>query len=700
MLHSVTFVFILPVSSMAWHGNQQRWVQARHSRGCMREIIAAASTAERVAVMPDDEFERACASHRTILALKKDAPNTFASPPADDTIFSEDIKLTNDLGLQVVQGRTAYLEAFNVVRQAISAPLVPIEVTKLIQCRFTPVESGVLVQWRVPIRIGSGSGGVTVELSGLSTYRLNSRGQLSDHALSDLRVNERRLPSSTLGAWLSLLQARGDVSSPASALLLLMDTMKAARLEQSTATQEAKDEAAAAAVATEAAAAAARGPLDAPIPGTDAWSAYERRHRVLVELSEGFERLLESEPPLGAYAQGVVLVAEGGEVLISTLAQYQQLLATLRNLHRALIASPLLAHSFTFDFERRNVGGMATGMGGMATGIAENEAEVRVAWRYALKGVGPLAGQQVTSLQATSAFRLGAAGDGSGSYEVVRHALIGLQLNGRPALPKTLLEQLRRVQSDSPELVRFLSSTLLAVSGTAFLPSAGGAFGSATGKARRAESVGGSGAVAGVGRSAVAGVGISSAGAVLTPATAPATFATGYVRLLKALHAQLPLLLSSPLELDEIAISTVEVRGMLREPLVQGRPALATTLKGLRSIASTMLAEGAMSAPPDGLEWRLEVEPSLGLLIRWSLSFEWGGAQSGRMAPRVAVPGKVEGEVLLGLDKEDARVREVWVRRIALNGKSVLPDRVSAWLAGKGSGSDLVDFIRSVLGGI
>jgi hypothetical protein len=160
------------------------------------------------------------------------------------------------------------------------------------------------------------------------------------------------------------------------------------------------------------------------------------------------------------------------------------------------------------------------------------------------------------------------------------------------------------------------------------------------------------------------------------------------------------LLLSEPLELDEIAISTVEVRGMLREPLVLGRPALAATLKGLRSIASTMLAEGAMSVPPDGLEWRLEVEPSLGLLIRWSLSFEWGGAQSGRMAPRVAVPGKVEGEVLLWLDKEDARVREVWVRRIALNGRSVLPDRVSAWLSGKGSGSDLVDFVRSVLGGI
>ena len=407
MLHSVTFVFILPVSSMAWTlaGGQKRWVQARHSRGCMREIIAAASTAERVAVLPDDEFERACASHRTILALKKDAPNTFASPPADDTIFSEDIKLTNDLGLQVVQGRTAYLEAFNVVRQAISAPLVPIEVTKLIQCRFTPVERGVLVQWRVPIRIGSGSGGVTVELSGLSTYRLNSRGQLSDHALSDLRVNERRLPSSTLGAWLSLLQARGDVSSPASALLLLMDTMKAARLEQSATTQEAKDAASAASVASASAASAARGPLDAPLPGTDAWSAYERRHRVLVELSKGFEILLESEPPLGAYAQGVVLVAEGGEVLISTLAQYQQLLATLRNLHRALIASPLLAHSFKFDFLKRNADDKAPG-------FSEDEAEVRVAWTYALKGVGPLEGQQVTSLQATSAFRLGGGARG------------------------------------------------------------------------------------------------------------------------------------------------------------------------------------------------------------------------------------------------------------------------------------------------
>ena len=112
-----------------------------------------------------------------------------------------------------------------------------------------------------------------------------------------------------------------------------------------------------------------------------------------------------------------------------------------------------------------------------------------------------------------------------------------------------------------------------------------------------------------------------------------------------------------------------------------------------------------MSVPAggDGLDWRIEVDESLGVVIRWSLSFEFGGAEKGRIAPRVAVPGKVEGEVLFGLAEEDARVREVWVRRLALNGQELLPKRLSDWIGRAASASsspaaDVVEFVRSVVG--
>ena len=111
--------------------------------------------------------------------------------------------------------------------------------------------------------------------------------------------------------------------------------------------------------------------------------------------------------------------------------------------------------------------------------------------------------------------------------------------------------------------------------------------------------------------------------------------------------------------------------------------------------------EGALSVPAsDGLEWRIEVDESLGVVIRWRLSFELGAAERGRVAPRVAVPGKVEGEVLLGLDDEDARVREVWVRRLALNGQELLPKRLSDWLKRAASGGDFVEFVRRSVGGL
>ena len=372
-------------------------------------------------------------AHRDDPRTQAGRADAFASPPADETIFSDDIKFSNDVGLQAslaaphISRRSAWCVRRSRRRSC------PLEITERVRCKFEPNSDSVRVQWRVPVRVGGGGGGATVELSGLSTYSLNGRGKLGSHTLSDLRVNQRRLPSSTLGAWLELLQkARGPgPASPGSALLLLMETLKAERDggEQggSSAAAEADEGTAAVDDTT-------------PLPGTDSWAAYERRHSILFDLSSGFDVLLDREPPLGSYDEGVELVAESGEVLVSGLPQYKQLLATLRNVHGALSVSPLLQHSFEFEF---------------VEGGGKEEEEVRVAWRYQLEGVG--SGRSVVALEATSKFDLKSSGednDDGDTVKIVRHALIDLKLNGRTALPAPLLEQLRRVQNDAPELVK------------------------------------------------------------------------------------------------------------------------------------------------------------------------------------------------------------------------------------------------------
>ena len=110
-------------------------------------------------------------------------------------------------------------------------------ITERVRCKFEPNSNSVRVQWRVPVRVGGGGGGATVELAVLSTYSLNGRGKLGSHTLSDLRVNQQRLPSSTLGVASELLQkARGPWACKPRhlrALLLLMETLKAERMEES-----------------------------------------------------------------------------------------------------------------------------------------------------------------------------------------------------------------------------------------------------------------------------------------------------------------------------------------------------------------------------------------------------------------------------------------------------------------------------------
>ena len=186
----------------------------------MRAVVVAS-------LLSADELERGAAAHRNVLSLKRDAPAVFTTPPSDEAIFSDEIVLRGDLGLPVVRGRAAYLEAFSALRQAAESPLVPLEFGAL-NCTFEPESQRLLVRWRAPLRVGNAAAGRDLELSGLSTYEIDGRGQLSSHLLSDLRVGGRQLPSSTIGSWLEVLQARGQ-SSPASSLMLLMETLAAAR---------------------------------------------------------------------------------------------------------------------------------------------------------------------------------------------------------------------------------------------------------------------------------------------------------------------------------------------------------------------------------------------------------------------------------------------------------------------------------------
>ena len=57
-----------------------------------------------------------------------------------------------------------------------------------------------------------------MELSGTSTYALDADGKFAAHDLSDLRLDGRRLPSSTLAEVLALAQRRSGTSSASAAV--------------------------------------------------------------------------------------------------------------------------------------------------------------------------------------------------------------------------------------------------------------------------------------------------------------------------------------------------------------------------------------------------------------------------------------------------------------------------------------------------
>ena len=189
---------------------------------------AASAAAAEAARLPDDflapeEFTRRSTAHRNIAQLRIDAPRALSAPP-DGSIFSEDICLRGDLGQTLARGRQAYIAAFAAVAQFSSSPFLPVRLGRL-DCEFVPGER-LLVRWNTSVATRdalSGQDRTPTLLTGESVYEIDEMGQLCSHTLRDLRFGGRRLLSSTIGAWVALVQRQGS-ASPAAMLGLLSES--------------------------------------------------------------------------------------------------------------------------------------------------------------------------------------------------------------------------------------------------------------------------------------------------------------------------------------------------------------------------------------------------------------------------------------------------------------------------------------------
>lgn len=333
-------------------------------------------------------YSRAVSAHRNTRTLLHDAANAFSTLPSAEP-YAEDVVLRGDLAQELARGRRDYLAAFAAVARINGSPLLPLQAGEL--RADAEVDAGgesLLLRWRAPVRVtgiaaksladlGGGLVGGELELSGCSTYDYDAAGRFCAHTLSELAVNGRRLPSSSIGAWLKLMDQRSP-STAVAALALLAETLQlspettAATGGESVAAKSAAagatvggaaataGGAAASAASAESAAATGAAPPDSwpasevpPPPGSVGWPRYEACHRACATLAEQFGALLERAPEPRAvaalYADDVTLrSAAGGELLVQGREQYAQLLSSLTRAHTAVTASPLLSHTLAY----------------------------------------------------------------------------------------------------------------------------------------------------------------------------------------------------------------------------------------------------------------------------------------------------------------------------------------------------------------
>ena len=325
-------------------------------------------------------FSRALSQHRTVAALQTYAPSAFAMPP-DSSILADDIFLAGDLGQILAKGKDAYVNAFTGLARMNGSPLLPLRAGD-VAATFEPEADAVTVRWKVPVRGGGGGGGggslptfdpVAMSpfargftLSGVSTYAFESddaasRRRLASHRITDLRVDGRQLPSSFLG---EVVTQRGGSMGGGGGMELLAALGSALATAPSSPSSPSSSSSSSSASSTSSTSSSSSSFSPAPVwpsagaeppaPGSGAWPAYEATHYLATSLVAQFRELLDASPPDASelsrrgYASEVTLRSEGGERLLQGTQQYAQLLSSIVGAHRALIASPLLKHSFAF----------------------------------------------------------------------------------------------------------------------------------------------------------------------------------------------------------------------------------------------------------------------------------------------------------------------------------------------------------------
>ncbi|KAL1518769.1 hypothetical protein AB1Y20_003053 [Prymnesium parvum] len=605
-------------------------------------------------------FSRAAAAHTHITQLRADAPYAFQRPPVNADGLDTSIVLRGDFRQELARGREAYLRVFEAVAQVNSSPLVPLKAGDL-TARFEPGFETLRVVWSTPVRPTASlpqapSASAEFTFSGVSTYIINERGDFSEHLISDLRVNEQRLPSSEFGEWLDLLQQRSP-SSPIVGLSLFLSTVRDRRPSSPPARKSSPTAMPSSAV---------------PPPGSDGWPRYASLHQQALLLGQQFADLFTNQPDLSTYSDGIELRAETGELLLQGKAQYSQLIRSLSRVHNALIASPLLEHSLRLRLESRAgagpwfdargstppTGATLAGEGeapsaalGEAAGSNPLGAEVErvgVRWQYELIGAPQRVG--VLRLEACSVFELRcrAASEAAAQYVIQSHALRDLRLNGRPAIPAALLSQLRRAEESSPELLQFLSSAFLTLSESMLTP-----LPKTT----------------------------SAPAATSTQLMDQPQFAVAFVRLIQVVHKQAPSLLTRAPDLS-IFKDDVQVRGLLAEPLPSGSRRVDALLGALRQGFRTLQREGAITLKGDSADLMcvVEVTSALDVLVRLKFEALVGGWAERTGLLGVGLPVDVQAEVRLRFDSTSALVQMIWIKDISVNGRPLVPEILSRWV--------------------
>ena len=118
--------------------------------------------------LEEKAFRRSSAAARTVSALRREAPRTFASAPdvaAFGAIFTEGVVLRGDLGQPLVRGREEYVRLFRQLAELNAAPLNPWrlgEVKTAFSAGLSADESScnlLLVRWEVEVTVRSADGG-------------------------------------------------------------------------------------------------------------------------------------------------------------------------------------------------------------------------------------------------------------------------------------------------------------------------------------------------------------------------------------------------------------------------------------------------------------------------------------------------------------------------------------------------------------